>query len=76
MAELGPSVAQAGLLRRVGDRPGRSQQAVPAESGALPSKVVALVDELENRGLLERRRNLCDRRHYALRLTERVWRFL
>jgi DNA-binding MarR family transcriptional regulator len=71
VAELGLTIAQAGLLRRVGDGPGRSQQAVAAELGALPSKVVALVDELEARGLLERRRNLCDRRHYALHLTER-----
>lgn len=70
MAELGLTSTQAGLLRRVGMGPGRSQQALAAELGALPSKVVALVDELEARGLLERRRNQLDRRHYALHLTE------
>jgi DNA-binding MarR family transcriptional regulator len=57
------------LLRLVATDPGRSQQSLSAELGLLPSKLVALVDELEERGLVERRRNPTDRRLYALHLT-------
>ena len=34
--------------------------------GALPSRIVRLVDELEERGLVERRRSAADRRNYEL----------
>jgi DNA-binding MarR family transcriptional regulator len=37
--------------------------------GTPPSRLVALVDGLEQRGLLERRRNAVDRRNYELHLT-------
>ena len=37
--------------------------------GLLPSRVVAYVDELEDRGYVERRRNPDDRRLHALYLT-------
>ena len=37
--------------------------------GLLPSRVVAYVDELEDRGYVERRRNPDDRRLHALHLT-------
>ncbi len=69
---LGPlqlTPAHAGLLRAVATAPGRSQQALSVQLGLLPSKLVALVDELERDGLLERRRNPDDRRHHALHLT-------
>lgn len=49
--------------------PGRSQQAVAEQLGIQPSRFVALVDELERRGVIERRRNATDRRLYALHLT-------
>ncbi len=61
--------AHAGLLRAVGAEPGRSQQAVATHLGLFPSRLVDLVDELERGGLLERRRDPQDRRHYALHLT-------
>lgn len=61
--------AKAGLLRVVGHDPARSQQAVAAQLGLLPSRLVILVDELERDGLIERRRNPTDRRHHALHLT-------
>jgi DNA-binding MarR family transcriptional regulator len=61
--------AHAGLLRAVAAAPGRSQQALSAQLGLLPSKLVALVDELEGDQLLERRRNPVDRRNYALHTT-------
>ena len=69
LAPLGLTPAHAGLLRAVAGEPGRSQQAVAAELGVLPSRLVALVDELEQEGLLERRRSPGDRRHHALHLT-------
>ena len=69
LAPLGLTPAHAGLLRAVAADPGRSQQAVATELGVLPSRLVALVDELEQDGLLERRRNPGDRRHHALHLT-------
>ena len=49
--------------------PGRSQQALSGQLGLLPSRVVAYVDELEDLGYVERRRNPDDRRLHALYLT-------
>jgi DNA-binding MarR family transcriptional regulator len=69
IAELSLTPAQAGLLRLVAWSPGQSQQAVAKQLGTPPSRLVLLVDELEGRGLIERRRNPGDRRHYALYLT-------
>jgi DNA-binding MarR family transcriptional regulator len=60
---------QAGLLRLISREPGQSQQAVARRLGTPPSRLVALVDGLEQRGLIERRRNSGDRRNYALHLT-------
>ena len=60
---------QAGLLRLISREPGQSQQAVARRLGTPPSRLVALVDGLEERGLIERRRNPGDRRNYALHLT-------
>jgi DNA-binding MarR family transcriptional regulator len=60
---------QAGLLRMISREPGQSQQAVARRLGTPPSRLVALVDGLEQRGLVERRRNPGDRRNYALHLT-------
>lgn len=70
LAPSGLTPAHAGLLRAVAADEGRSQQALAAQLGLLPSRLVALVDELERDGLLERRRNPRDRRHHALHLTD------
>jgi DNA-binding MarR family transcriptional regulator len=59
----------AGILRAIAAEPGRSQQALSAQLGMLPSRVVVYVDELEQRGYVERRRNPDDRRLHALYLT-------
>jgi DNA-binding MarR family transcriptional regulator len=59
----------AGILRAIAAEPGRSQQALSAQLGMLPSRVVVYVDELEERGYVERRRNPDDRRLHALYLT-------
>src|SRR4051812_12739064 len=48
---------------------GQSQQALSIALGIHRSAVVALVDELEQRGLAERRRDPVDRRAYTLYLT-------
>lgn len=68
--------AQAGLLRLIAWQPGQSQQAIAAKLGTPASRLVLLVDALEGRGLIERRRNLEDRRHHALHLTEAGTRFM
>src|SRR5262245_37865360 len=67
--ELGP--AQAGTLRIIRMRSGISQQALSSVLGILPSRLVVLIDELERRGLVERRTRSADRRVYALHLTRK-----
>jgi DNA-binding MarR family transcriptional regulator len=69
MDELDLTPPHAGILRAIAAEPGRSQQALSAQLGLLPSRVVAYVDELEDRGYVERRRNPDDRRLHALYLT-------
>jgi DNA-binding MarR family transcriptional regulator len=63
------SPPHAGILRAIAAEPGRSQQALSAQLGVLPSRVVVYVDDLEERGFVERRRNPDDRRLHALHLT-------
>jgi DNA-binding MarR family transcriptional regulator len=69
IASLDLTPAQAGLLRLIAWQPGQSQQALASQLGTPPSRLVLLLDELEERGLTERRRNPSDRRHHALYLT-------
>jgi DNA-binding MarR family transcriptional regulator len=69
ISELGVVPTDVGLLRMIATQPGRSQQSLAEELGVVPSRVVALVDNLERKGLIERRRNPQDRRNYALHLT-------
>ena len=71
VAQIGLTAPDAGLLRKVASDPGVSQQALAEHLGVMPSRMVALVDELEDKGILERRRSAVDRRNYALHLTER-----
>ena len=68
--------AQAGVLRLTAWQPGRSQQEIARTLGTPPSRLVLLIDGLEERGLVERRRNPDDRRHYALYLTDAGSRFM
>jgi DNA-binding MarR family transcriptional regulator len=70
IAALDLTPPHAGILRAIARTPGGSQQALSAQLDLLPSRVVAYVDELEERGYLERRRNPDDRRLHALYLTE------
>ncbi|MEU6894868.1 MarR family transcriptional regulator [Streptomyces sp. NPDC046557] len=70
IAGLGLTPAQAGLLRLLARTPGRSQRELADVLGMPPSRFVPFADDLEERGLIERRRNPSDRRLYALFLTE------
>jgi DNA-binding MarR family transcriptional regulator len=58
------------LLRTVGASEGQSQQAIGERLQIPPSRMVAFIDALEARGLLERRLNPDDRRARALHLTD------
>lgn len=69
IAPLALAPTHAGLLRVVGAEPGLSQQAVSRKLGLVPSRLVALIDELEVDGSVERRRTPRDRRQYGLYLT-------
>jgi DNA-binding MarR family transcriptional regulator len=59
------------VLNLVDAAEGRSQQAIGEAIQVPPSRMVALVDELEQRGLVERRPNPADRRVHALYLTRK-----
>lgn len=58
-----------GMLSQLAVNEGQSQQALSVALGLHRSAVVALVDDLEHRGLAERRRDPVDRRAYTLYLT-------
>jgi DNA-binding MarR family transcriptional regulator len=58
------------VLNLVDAAEGRSQQEIAEAVQAPPSRMVAFVDELERRGLVERRTDPKDRRVRALYLTE------
>ena len=76
VAELDLTPPQVGLLHAIALEPGRSQQALARHLGTPATRLVALVDGLEQRGLVERRRNPDDRRLYAVHLTEAGRRFM
>src|SRR5437763_963552 len=59
------------VLRAVKANDGQSQQALADRLHIPPSRMVAIVDELESRGLIERRPDPADRRVRALYVTER-----
>jgi len=63
--------ADAGILRIVQATEGISQQALGRELGVAPSRLVASIDDLEERGLVERRDQPSDRRSYALYVTSK-----
>jgi len=60
----------AGILHVIQQADGLSQQALGEKLGIFPSRLVQVLDELEQRGLVERRDNPADRRSYALYLTK------
>ncbi len=70
LAPLGLEPRQFGMLTRLAANEGKSQQAMGELIGLNPTRMVFLVDELEKKGLVERRRNPDDRRSYELYLTD------
>ncbi|MEV6136509.1 MarR family winged helix-turn-helix transcriptional regulator [Nocardia sp. NPDC051990] len=58
-----------GVLRMIAMDPGGSQRALAEKLGVVPSRVVALIDHLANKGLVERRRSTTDRRNHELHPT-------
>lgn len=66
--QLTPS--DAGILRFLKRAPGTSQQELSAKLGIHPSRLVAVLDSLEERSFVERRANSDDRRQYSLHLTD------
>jgi DNA-binding MarR family transcriptional regulator len=69
IAGLGVVPADVGLLRMIAAQPGRSQRSLAEEMGVVPSRVVVLIDALERKGYVERRRDPSNRRNHALHLT-------
>ncbi|WP_432989359.1 MarR family winged helix-turn-helix transcriptional regulator [Dactylosporangium sp. CA-233914] len=67
--ELGITPSEAGVVRIIGRRPGISQRELAGQLGAVQSRVVALVDRLEQAGLAQRTRGT-DRRTQQLNLTD------
>ena len=76
IAPLGITPAHAGILRFIARTPGLNQQRLAKFLGVLPSRMVLLIDELADKGLVQRRRSTTDRRHSELVLTKKGERTL
>ena len=76
IAPLGITPAHAGMLRFIARTPGLNQQRLARFLGVLPSRMVLLIDELANKGLVQRKRSTKDRRHSELVLTKKGQRTL
>ena len=73
---LGLSPREAGALRVLGRTQGLSQRELAERLGTVPSRLVALIDELEQRGLVVRSRSEDDRRNNVLSLAPQGERML
>jgi DNA-binding MarR family transcriptional regulator len=71
LAPLELSPAQSGMLRVIEASAGISQKKLAETLSILPSRLVLLVDELEARGLVDRRDSTDDRRVYELYLSDK-----
>jgi DNA-binding MarR family transcriptional regulator len=69
LAPFGLHPRHFGMLNHLAANEGQSQQALSRALGIHRSATVALVDDLERRGLAERRPDPADRRAYTLYLT-------
>lgn len=70
LGEVGMEVRQFGLLRLLANSHGSSQRALGAMLQISPNRMVALIDGLESKGLIERRTHPEDRRAYTVMLTD------
>jgi DNA-binding MarR family transcriptional regulator len=64
------------VLALIARNPGQKQSAIAEALGIKRANFVALMDELERRGLAERRKDPSDRRSHALHLTPEGRRFV
>ena len=71
MAPLGLKPPHFGVMTLIDAHPGSAQQELVTRSLIDPSSMVAVIDELEEMGLAERRRHPADRRKHAVHLTAR-----
>jgi DNA-binding MarR family transcriptional regulator len=76
LAPLGLRPPHFGVMTLIDAHPGCTQRELVADSLIDPSSMVAVVDELEQMGLAERRRHAEDRRKHAVHLTARGRRTL
>lgn len=76
LAPLGLEPRHVGLMRNILGAEGQSQHALGEALGIPASRMVALVDELEERGLVERRPEPQDRRVRAIHPTPRGRRLM
>ncbi len=71
LAPLGLRPPHFGVMTLIDSHPGCAQKELVTRSLIDPSSMVAVVDELEQMGLAERRRHAEDRRKHAVHLTAR-----
>ncbi|HEX4065754.1 MAG TPA: MarR family transcriptional regulator [Acidobacteriaceae bacterium] len=71
LAKLHLTPAHSGILYILAATPGLTQQALAGRLGMVPSRLVALLDELSAHGLIQRAADPDDRRRHALLLTEK-----
>jgi DNA-binding MarR family transcriptional regulator len=76
LAPLGLRPPHFGVLTLIDAHPGSAQQELVTRSLIDPSSMVAVIDELEQMGLAERRLHPEDRRKHAVHLTARGRRTL
>jgi len=76
MQPLGLTVKHFGCLAVIADEGPLSQQTLGARMGVDRTTIVAVVDDLEAKGFVARRRNPTDRRAYALEATTTGRRWL
>jgi hypothetical protein len=66
LQKLQLSRPHSGILWNLSFSPSITQRQLATRLHILPNRLVALLDELESRGLIERRRNADDRRRHSL----------
>ncbi|WP_245560053.1 MarR family winged helix-turn-helix transcriptional regulator [Nocardia asiatica] len=76
IAPRGLTPPDIGVLRMIAMSPGRSQRSLAEELGVVPSRVVALLDNLDRKGLVERRRSTTDRRNHELHPTPAAYQLM
>lgn len=69
LAPLGITPNRFGVLAHLARQEGRTQQELATALGLHRNSMVGMIDDLEERGLVERRRHPDDRRAYAIHLT-------